>query len=170
MFSFRLVSKIFLVKLIGSSLEFVFKIFSFIGKLYLTAINGLGSDDVRISKRKSLGTSRLRGFKLGKIGPVDGTDHVGGNFAAAINFEASLPNLLPESTKTDVGAFLDFGNLWGVDYSSSVNETNEIRSTAGATVSWMSPVGPMSFVLSQNINKASTDESRTFSFRLGTTF
>ena len=60
------------------------------GKLYLSAINGIGDDDVRISKRKSLSTKRLRGFERNKVGPVDGSDHIGGNYVAALNFEAIL--------------------------------------------------------------------------------
>ena len=66
-------------------------------KVYLTTINGLNDEDVRISKRKNLSSSRLRGFQRGRVGPKDGTDHIGGNYAAALNFEANLPNLLPES-------------------------------------------------------------------------
>ena len=64
-----------------------------------------------------------------KIGPVDGTDHVGGNYAAAINFETNLPNLLPENSNTDVGLFLDFGSVWGVDYDDTIDESNKIRSS-----------------------------------------
>ena len=139
-------------------------------KLYLTAVNGIGSDDVRLSKRKFLSTRRLRGFESGKIGPLDGSDHVGGNYAASLNLEANLPKLLPESTKTDVGLFLDFGNVWGVDYDSSIDNSNKIRSSAGLTASWISPLGPMTFVLSQNISKASTDKTESFNFNLGTTF
>ena len=71
-------------------------------KIYLSAINGLGDDDVRLSKRKGLSERRLRGFEKNKIGPVDGSDHVGGNYAAAINFEANLPDVLPENTNTDL--------------------------------------------------------------------
>ena len=89
------------------------------GKFYFSAINGLGSDDVRLSKRKNLSSKRLRGFERGKVGPLDGNDHVGGNYAASVNFEANLPNILPENTNTDLGAFLDFGNVWGVDYDSN---------------------------------------------------
>ena len=140
------------------------------GKIYLSAINGLGSDDVRLSKRRNLSGKRLRGFERGKVGPLDGSDHIGGNYAAAINFEANLPNLLPENTNTDVGAFLDIGNVWGVDYDDSINESNEIRSSTGLTLNWMSPLGPMSFVLSQNITKADTDKTESFRFNLGTTF
>ena len=46
----------------------------------------LDDDDVRLSKRKFLSTKRLRGFERGKVGPVDGNDHVGGNYAAAVKF------------------------------------------------------------------------------------
>ena len=84
-----------------------------VGKFFLSTINGLGSDDVRLSKRRVMSTKRLRGFERGKIGPIDGKDHIGGNYAAAVNFEANLPNALPEDTNADVSMFLDFGNVWG---------------------------------------------------------
>ena len=140
------------------------------GKLYLSAINGMGEDDVRISKRKGLSTKRLRGFERNKVGPVDGSDHIGGNYVAALNFEATLPNLLPEAYKTDVGLFLDFGNVWGVDYDDSIDESNEIRSSTGIAASWLSPIGPLSFVFSTNLSKADTDKTESFNFNLGTTF
>ena len=141
-----------------------------VGRFYLSAINGIGSDDVRLSKRKALSSKRLRGFEKGKVGPLDGTDHVGGNYAAAINFEANLPNFLPESSNTDIGFFLDFGNVWGVDYSDSIDDSNKIRSSTGGVVNWNSPLGPMNFTLSTNLSKASTDVTESFNFNLGTTF
>ena len=52
------------------------------GKLFLSAINGLGDEDVRLSKRRSLSEKRLRGFERGKVGPVDGNDHIGGKFSS----------------------------------------------------------------------------------------
>ena len=139
-------------------------------KFYLTSVHGLGDDNVRVSKRRNLSTKKLRGFKRGKVGPIDGTDHVGGNYAAAVNFEASLPNLLPEATKTDVGLFMDFANVWGVDYDDSIDDSNKLRSSTGVAANWMSPIGPMSFILSTNITKHSTDETESFNFNLGTTF
>jgi outer membrane protein insertion porin family len=78
--------------------------------------------------------------------------------------------LLPESTKTDVGLFLDLGNVWGVDYDKTIDDSSKLRSSAGITTNWLSPVGPMSFIFSQNISKASTDVTESFNFRLGTTF
>ncbi len=139
-------------------------------KLVFTAVNGLGSDDVRLSKRKTLSNTRLRGFKRGEIGPKDGTDYIGGNYAAAVNFEANLPNFLPESTNTDIGLFLDFGNVWGVDYDDTIDESNKIRSSTGVAASWASPLGPMTFIFSTNLSKASTDTTEGFNFNLGTTF
>ena len=140
------------------------------GKLYISAINGLGSDDVRLSKRRNLSGKRLRGFEKGKVGPIDGNDHVGGNYAAALSFEANLPNVFPENTNIDAGTFLDFGSVWGVDYDKNINDSNELRSTFGATLNWISPLGPMSFVFSQNLSKADTDKTESFRFNLGTTF
>jgi outer membrane protein insertion porin family len=140
------------------------------GKLFIDTISGLNDEDVRISKRKYLSSKRLRGFKKRKIGPVDGSDHVGGNYAAAINFEGNLPNLLPDSSNAEVGLFLDFGNVWGVDYDKSINESNKLRSSTGVALNWISPLGPMSFILSQNLSKASTDETESFNFNLGTSF
>ena len=140
------------------------------GKIFLSSVNGLGDDDVRLSRRQSLSNKRLRGFERGKVGPVDDKDHIGGNYAAALNLETNLPNLLPEDTNADISLFLDFGNVWGVDYDDTLDESNTIRSSTGLSVNWTSPVGPMTFVFSQNLRKADTDSIETFTFNLGTTF
>ena len=139
-------------------------------KFSASAINGLNDKDVRISKRLRLSSAKLRGFDSGQVGPKDGKDFIGGNYSVVSNFELSLPNLLPETTKTDVGMFLDFGNIWGVDYNDSVDESSKIRSTIGVNTSWLSPAGPMTFIFSQNLSKANTDVTESFNFRLGTTF
>ena len=81
----------------------------------------------------------------------------------------NIYQLLPESTKTDIGLFLDFGNVWHVDYTNNI-DSNKIRSSTGINTSWLSPVGPMSFIFSKNISKAKTDVTEGFNFRLGTTF
>ncbi len=140
------------------------------GKIFLSAINGLNDEDVRLSKRKTLSTRRLRGFSKGKIGPVDGNDHIGGNYAAAVNFDVNLPNLLPDSSNTDVSFFVDFGNVWEVDYDDSLDDSNKLRSSTGVNASWISPIGPMTFTLATNLSKASTDTTESFNFNLGTSF
>ena len=139
-------------------------------KFYLSSINGLDNEDVRLSKRVKLSSKRLRGFEKNRVGPMDGSDHIGGNYAAALNFEANLPKLLPDNTNTDIGLFLDFGNVWGVDYDSGIDKSNKIRSSTGIAASWLSPLGPMTFIFSTNLSKASTDKTESFNFNLGTTF
>ena len=52
----------------------------------------------------------------------------------------------------------------------SIDDSNKIRSSTGLAANWISPVGPLSFVFSQNLSKADTDETQSFSFNLGTTF
>ena len=139
-------------------------------KVHLSAINGIGNEDVRLSKRRNLSEKKLRGFERGKVGPVDGNDHVGGNYAAAVNLETNLPNLIPDNYNADAIFFLDLANVWGVDYTSDIDESNELRSSTGISINWISPIGPLSFVFAQDLAKASTDVTQSFSFNLGTTF
>ena len=138
--------------------------------MYGRAINSVNDEDIRVTDSLSVRRNKLKGFQSGRIGPVANKDYVGGNYATAVNFETSLPNLFPESTKLDAGLFLDVGNVWGVDYDNSIDDSNKIRSSVGVNTSWISPVGPMSFILSNNISKAKTDKTESFNFRLGTTF
>ena len=137
--------------------------------LYLRAVTGL-SDDVRISERLNLPRKRLRGFESGKIGPVDANDHVGGNYAASINFQTNLPFLFPSFQSVDFNYFVDAGNVWGVDYSNAVGDSSHIRSSTGVGLEWFSPIGPFTFTLAQPISKVDTDHTQSFQFNIGTTF
>jgi len=138
-------------------------------RLYLRAANGL-DEDVRIGERLHLPAKYLKGFESRKIGPKDGDDFVGGNYAAALGFNASFPSLLPENMNTDVNLFLDTGNVWYADYSGTVGESNTLRSAFGISANWFSPIGPFNFVLAQDITSAGTDVTQSFRFNLGTTF
>ena len=137
--------------------------------LYLRAVTGL-SDDVRISERLNLPRKRLRGFEAGKIGPVDANDHVGGNFAASLNFQTNLPFLFSSFQSVDFNYFIDAANVWGVDYSNAVGDSSHIRSSTGVGLEWFSPIGPFTFTLAQPISKIDTDETQSFQFNIGTTF
>ena len=52
-------------------------------QLYINTINSL-EDNVNF-KRVFVPSRRLRGFEGGKIGPKDGTQYIGGNYATALN-------------------------------------------------------------------------------------
>ena len=138
--------------------------------IYLQTANSITNKDVRISKRTYLPQSKLRGFVPGKIGPVDGSDFIGGNYAAAINLSTDLPFILPTVQSADFKFFFDAANVWGVDYSSTIDDSNKIRSSTGVSVDWFTPVGPLNFSLSAPLTKNSTDSTEGFRFNLGTTF
>ncbi len=137
---------------------------------YGATINSMNDEDVRITDRLNLPRKKMRGFQYGKIGPVDAGDFVGGNYTTALNFSSTLPMILPTLETIDFKYFLDVGNVWGVDYSSSIDDSNKIRSSTGFAVDWFTPIGPMSFSLAQDLSKADTDKTESFQFNLGTTF
>jgi len=141
-------------------------------RFYGKTVNAISrTDDVKISKRVGIPSRYLIGFQTGKIGPVDGNDHIGGNHAASLDINATLPKLLPNSTNTDIALFINAGNVWGVDYRGSGNDdSNLIRSAFGVNANWYTPIGPLSFSLSQTLSKADTDSTESFRFNIGTTF
>ena len=142
-----------------------------VGKISLfgKTITGL-SDDVRISKRLNIPTSKLRGFKRGKVGPVENNDYIGGNHVSSLNLSATLPSVIEGLDNLDVGVFFDAANVWGVDYNSSLDDKSTIRSSTGVAMNLMTPIGPLSFSFANAITKASTDKTETFRFNLGTQF
>jgi len=139
-------------------------------KFYARSIHGVDDDDVRLSSRLYMPQNRLRGFNTRRVGPKDGEDWIGGNYTTAIGFEAQLPNLLPESTRTDVSVFVDAANIWGVDFSDTIDDESKFRSSVGISANVFTTVGPLSFTLAQAITKGTNDETESFNFRLGTSF
>jgi len=138
--------------------------------IYLSAVNSINGKDIKLSERAYIPYGKLRGFKNGSVGPKDGSDYIGGNYVSAINFISTIPKLLENSQNTDFSFFIDVANNWGVDYSSSLNDSNELRSSIGLALDWLTPIGPFNFSLAQPITKADSDQTETFRFNLGTTF
>ncbi|MDC0451839.1 outer membrane protein assembly factor BamA [Candidatus Pelagibacter sp.] len=132
--------------------------------------NSLSGKNIKLSDRLFLPSSKLRGFETGKVGPKDGTDYIGGNYAASINIATSLAQILPNSQNTNFSIFFDAGNVWGIDYSSSLSDESKIRSSVGISVDFFTPIGPLNFSLSEAITKGKNDTTESFRFNLGTTF
>ncbi len=143
-----------------------------IGKasLFLKSVNSIDGSDVRISKRAYVPYYRLRGFEKGKIGPIENSDYIGGNYVGALNLSTTLPGILTTVENIDFSYFIDMANVWGVDYDSSIDDSFKIRSSTGVGIDVLTPVGPLSFSLSKPITKKSTDKTEGFRFNLGTTF
>ena len=138
--------------------------------LYLRSAVSLKNEDIKLSERIILPSSRLRGFERGKVGPKDGDDFIGGNYAATFNFSSTIPQVLENAENIDFLFFVDVGNVWGVDYFEGDDEGNEIRSSTGVGIDWLTPIGPLNFTLATALSKAETDKTETFRFNLGTSF
>ena len=136
--------------------------------LYMQAINSL-EDNVRISKRVYVPSRRLRGFESGKIGPKDGSQFIGGNYATSLNLNSTMPNIFFENEDVDFNLFLDFANVWEVDYDKSL-DSNKIRSSTGISLNWFSPIGPFTFSYAIPLSEADTDITEKFRFQIGTSF
>ena len=137
--------------------------------IYLQTANSLNNKDIKLSERITIPSSRLRGFEAGRVGPRDGDDYVGGNYAYSINFASNVPQIFEDSQNLDFLVFADAADIWGVDYNSSI-KGDGIRSSVGVALDWMSPVGPMNFTLAYPVTKKTGDKTESFRFNLGTTF
>jgi len=138
--------------------------------ILLKASTSLTNDDIKLTERLFLPSSKLRGFETGKVGPKDGNDFIGGNYISAINLQSTLPILFQNSQNLDAVIFFDAANIWGVDYDSSISDNSKIRSSVGIGIDWMTVIGPLNFSLSEVISKNDTDVEQSFRFNLGTTF
>ena len=137
---------------------------------YLKTANSITNDNIKLTERVYLPSNKLRGFKSGGVGPKDGADYIGGNFATSVNFVTSIPKIFEQSQSIDANLFVDAANVWGVDYDSSIDKSNDIRSSIGIAIDWLTPAGPLTMSISEPITKANTDTTETFRFNLGTTF
>ncbi len=155
-------------------------------------IFGWNGDDVRINDRFFKGGSSFRGFDVAGIGPrqllVDnnGTiiqqgDSVGGNLFAIGTLQLDVPLPLPESFGIDAALFSDFGTLGLVDAASRrevavglnrliVDDAASLRASAGVSIFWDSPFGPVQFDLAQPLLSEDYDQTETFRFSTRTRF
>lgn len=140
------------------------------------------------------GDQWLRGFKRNSVGPralypgangsvtVDDDDNMGGNALWAVSAEVIVPTpFVSEAYKNQVrtSLFVDAGALWDSnagDYTAGYRNAPEYddpsrySAAAGISVTWMSPVGPLSFNLARPIKEQDGDDSEFFSFEIGGRF
>jgi outer membrane protein insertion porin family len=158
----------------GVGATFYKELFSdkFIGsaKARLANVTAFKDKDVKLSDRIFASSSDLRGFEQRGVGPVDSGDHIGANNLATLSLKSTFPNPVPENLRATTFLFLDIGNVWGVDYSSSISDSSKLRTSTGLAMDLMSPVGPLSFTYSIPLSKASTDKEQNFLFNIGSSF
>lgn len=141
-------------------------------------ISGWGGDPIRINDRFFKGGNTFRGFETAGMGPRDllTGDALGGNMYAIGTLELTVPNFLPEEYGIRTSLFMDYGTVGVLDDRYRIDATGfpdpnivddiSPRLSAGISVHWRSPLGPIRFDISEII--LSEDYDRTESFRFST--
>ncbi|MCC5972314.1 MAG: outer membrane protein assembly factor BamA [Pararhodobacter sp.] len=130
----------------------------------------------RVSERFNLTSDQMRGFRPYGIGPRDARtgDGLGGNLFAVARFEAEFPLGLPQEYGLSGGAFVDVGSLWGIDGvaagESVLGRNRSLRATAGVSLFWGSPIGPLRFNFSVPLRRESFDRVQNFDFTIAARF
>jgi len=119
------------------------------------------------------GIGSVRGFRQSSLGPVDSLDYaLGGNLLVTGTMELIFPPPFIEAQSIRTSLFLDGGNVFDTydDTEGGENTVGGLRFSAGATVQWMSPIGPFVFSLGKPLNLQEGDEEEIFQFTVGTMF
>jgi len=156
------------------------------GKLgYITGYNG---SSVPFFQRYFDGGDTFRGFSLAGIGPRDivapsNTGALGGTVRAIGSAAMRFPSLLPESYGIGLSLFTDFGTMGrldtlsgprictGAQYSgigTCVKDNLAFRGSAGISVQWKSPFGPVQIDLGLPYVKTSYDRPQIIHFSTAT--
>lgn len=153
-------------------------------------IDGWGGDSVRINDRFYKGGNSFRGFEVAGIGPreTDREDALGGKAYAIGSVELTVPTFLPEQYGIKAALFTDFGTVGMLDDVDKVDinggvaancgsgtdlcvrDDLSLRASAGLSVFWRSPMGPIRFDFSQILAKEDYDKTETFRFSTSTRF
>lgn len=114
---------------------------------------------------------------------------LGGNAMALAGIELIFPTpFIGEDYENSVrtSAFFDAGNVWDTEFNydqykdlaivsgsdplQDYSDWSAIRSSAGVSVQWISPMGPIVFSFSKAITKEAGDDAKFFTFNIGQTF
>jgi outer membrane protein insertion porin family len=151
-------------------------------------IFGWGGEPVLLQDRFFVGGDNLRGFAPAGIGPRDNItgDALGGNKYYTGSVSLAVPLGLPKELGINGRVFSDIGSLWGNDQSNIaltpaqlastggvppvILDSAAIRVSAGAGLSWKSPVGPIMLDLALPIKKEGFDKTQLFHVSFGTKF
>jgi outer membrane protein insertion porin family len=155
-------------------------------------VQGWGGDHVRINDRFYKGGTSFPGFQTAGIGPrdqslnADGQNNaLGGKVYAIGSAELTIPTFLPEQygiraalfTYVGTEGLLDDFDKKTIDPVSGLPGVNPLikdnlglRASAGLSVFWKSPMGPIRFDFSQILKKEDYDRTELFRFSTSTRF
>jgi outer membrane protein insertion porin family len=149
-----------------------------------------GDDPLELNDRFFKGGGSFRGFKTSGIGPRDTAvpdgqtpPSAGGEAYAIGTVELRFPNFLPEELGIKTSIFTDVGTVGLVEDKPPcvkntpvlasdlcIEDDLSLRASAGLSVYWNSPFGPVRLDFSQVLNKEDYDQTESFRFSAGTKF
>ena len=133
------------------------------------------------------GFGSVRGYKDNSLGPKapqkknkNDLNSVGGDVLVEGTVEVLFPlPFVKDQQSLRSSVFFDFGNVFNTHCVENADlvacykpRLGELRYSAGLGLTWITPLGPLTFSLAKALNakKSDKDETQTFQFSLGTPF
>jgi outer membrane protein insertion porin family len=114
------------------------------------------------------GMSTLRGFSHNSVGPKDSNGNpLGGQVLTASSVELVFPVLgLQDNQSVRTLVFLDVANT----FVSGQFDSSDLRASAGLSLAWLTPVGPLTLVLARPVRKQPMDISEQVHIAFGNAY
>jgi outer membrane protein insertion porin family len=127
------------------------------------------------------GIRTVRGFESNSLGPRDPVSGfaVGGNMrvTGGADYIFPIPFVEKPPSSLRLSLFLDIGNVYLNNFHTFDAEpgdngfqVDQLRSSYGASLVWISPIGPLRFSYAETINDVPGDDLRAFQFSIGSFF
>jgi len=93
---------------------------------------------------------------------------IGGNSRLLAGLELQFPPpFSPDSKSTRFSLFVDSGNVYQLDGENSEIDLDQLRYAAGFALTWLTPIGPLTFSYAEPFNDQPGDELKSFQFTIG---
>jgi outer membrane protein insertion porin family len=127
------------------------------------------------------GIRTVRGFESNSLGPRDPVTNspIGGNMrvTAGADYIFPIPFVEKPPGSVRLSVFLDIGNVYlnnfnifDADFGENGFQIDQLRSSYGLSLVWISPIGPLRFSYANTINDVPGDDLRAFQFSIGSFF
>ena len=127
------------------------------------------------------GIRTVRGYESNSLGPRDPVSGfaIGGNMrvTAGVDYIFPIPFVEKPPSSVRLSAFMDIGNVFldnfntfDAPFGENGFQLDQLRSSYGLSLVWISPIGPLRFSYAETINDVPGDDLRAFQFSIGSFF
>jgi len=114
------------------------------------------------------GVRDIRGFEDNTLGPKDTSCRaVGGDLKVSGGIEVAIPTPFTQGGGSRIALFVDVGNVYE---NLSTFDAGLFRASAGISVTWQAPIGPIIMNYAFPIKEFHGDRTESLQFSFGTTF